>query len=106
MWDNSHAALEKNEAGQTVIERGGTGEDTTRELHVQAGETEEDVEIRISGQIYTEEELDQAFERAKTDLQEYILNRNKSPDEVRTALSLITEVPDTGIRVSWEMTPL
>ena len=49
MWDNSHAALEKNEAGQTVIERGGTGEDTTRELHVQAGETEEDVEIRISG---------------------------------------------------------
>ena len=103
MWDNSHAALEKNEAGQTVIERGGTGEDTTRELHVQAGETEEDVEIRISGRTYTEEELDQAFERAKTDLQEYILNGNKSPDEVRTALSLITEVPDTGIRVSWEM---
>ena len=103
MWDNSHAALEKNEAGQTVIERGGTGEDTTRELHVQAGETEEDVEIRISGRTYTEEEMDQAFERAKTDLQEYILNGNKSPDEVRTALSLITEVPDTGIRVSWEM---
>ena len=67
------------------------------------GETEEDVEIRISGRTYTEEELDQAFERAKTDLQEYILNGNKSPDEVRTALSLITEVPDTGIRVSWEM---
>lgn len=101
--DNSHAELEKNESGQTVIERGGTGGDSTRELHVQAGDMEEDVEIRISGRAYTEAELEEAFEHAEDRLYTCILNGNESPDEVRTALDLVTEVPDTGIRVSWEM---
>ena len=103
VWDNSHTALEKNEAGQTVIGRGSVGEDITRELHVRAGETEDDLEIRISGRTYQEEELDQVFDRVQEQLPGLILNGNKSTDEVRTALSLITEIPDTGLRVSWEM---
>lgn len=105
LWDNSHTVLEKNENGQTVIERGNAGEDITRELHVRAGELEEDVEIQISGRTYTEEELDELFDRAEADLYTCILNGNSSPDEVRTALDLITEVPGTGIRVSWETDP-
>lgn len=105
LWDSSHGGLEKNENGETVIKRGNAGEDTTRELHVRAGEMEEDVEIQISGRMYTDEELEEAFTRAEADLYSCILNGNHSLDEVRTALNLITEVPDTGIRVSWEMSP-
>ena len=101
--DGSQTDLAKNEAGQTVIERGGAGEDTVRELHVKAGEMEEEVEIRISGQTYSEEELKDVFARAEESLPDLILNGNSSTDEVRTALCLITEVPGTGLRVSWEM---
>ena len=32
-----------------------------------------------------------------------ILGENKSLDEIRTGLSLIQEIPDTGISVSWEL---
>lgn len=101
--DGSQTDLAKNEAGQTVIERCGAGEDTVRELHVKAGEMEEEVEIRISGQTYSEEELKDVFARAEESLPDLILNGNSSTDEVRTALCLITEVPGTGLRVSWEM---
>ena len=101
--DGSQTDLAKNEAGQTVIERGGAGEDTVRELHVKAGEMEETVEIRISGQTYSEEDLKDVFARAEESLPDLILNGNSSTEEVRTALCLITEVPGTGLRVSWEM---
>lgn len=101
--DNSNAALRTNGSGQAVIERGNTGEDATQELHVRAGAVEEDVEVRISGRTYTDEELDEAFARAEEDLQEYILEENSGPDEVRSPLDLITEIPGTEIRVSWEM---
>ena len=55
------------------------------------------------GREYTEEELDAAFEDAQAGLQELILGENPGPDEVRTDLELITEVPGTDIGVSWEM---
>lgn len=101
-WDNGRT-LETDGSGRPVLERGEAGEDQTMELRVQAGGMEEEIEVTVSGREYTEEELDAAFEDAQAGLQELILGENPGPDEVRTDLELITEVPGTDIGVSWEM---
>lgn len=103
LWDNRDVELERNRNGQTVVERGAAGQDRSRELHVQAGDVEEDVEILISGRGYTEEELMEAFAGAEESLQGYVLGENKGPDEVQSPLDLIREIPGTDIQVSWEM---
>ena len=43
------------------------------------------------------------FSEAEDRLEQMILGENESLDEVRSDLNLITELPDTGIEITWQL---
>ena len=103
IWDNSRT-LKTGRNGQKVLERSeNAGEKEKQELKVKAGETEESVNITVSGKAYSTEELREKFEKAADELEKIILGENDSLDDVRRDLNLVNEIPDTGIAVSWEL---
>lgn len=91
-----------NEEGRPVLERGDIGEDSRESMRVKIGESEEDIDVEISGREYTEEELEEVFEEAGEYLQKTILGENENPDEIRSDLNLPSEIPDMGITVTWD----
>lgn len=101
--DNS-GGPEKNEAGNTIVRRGryGEGEETDR-FRVQIGNLQEEIEVHVSERNYTKEEIRKIFVQAEEQLGELILGENESLEEVRKDLDLISELPDTGIRITWEV---
>ena len=103
LWDNAKE-IEKNESGQKILQRNQHGQgDSSVQIRAEVGEEKEDISVTVSEQAYTEEELEAVFQEASVILEDMILGENKSLDEIRTGLSLIQEIPDTGISVSWEL---
>lgn len=103
LWDNLRQ-IETNETGQKILQRNPHGqEDSSVQLRASIGENEEEFSVTVSEQEYTEEELDAVFQEASEDLEKLILGENESLDEVRDDLELISEIPETGISVSWEI---
>lgn len=100
MWDNGKQ-VSINEQGKAVLERGGDGEDAQENMKVWIGDTQEEVEVNVSGKAYSDRELEEAFEKSGEYLEKAILGDNKTLDEVREDLDLVTEIPDTSITVSW-----
>lgn len=101
LWDNSRD-IETNEQGQKILSRDESGQDRTQELKVSVDGREKNVKIPVSGRQYDSRELKQVFQSSADSLDQLILGENTSLDEVRNDLDLITEIPDTGISVSWE----
>ena len=101
LWDNSRD-IETNEQGQKILSRDESGQDRTQELKVSVDGREKNVKIPVSGRQYDSRELKQVFQSSADSLDQLILGENTSLDEVRKDLDLITEIPDTGISVSWE----
>lgn len=101
IWDNSRR-IETNSQGEKILERPEEGEDRTHGMHVKIGDREEDITVSVSGRQYNDEERRQAFKEAEQKIGTLILGENESLDEVRCNLDLITEIPDTGISVSWQ----
>lgn len=66
-------------------------------------EKQEDISISVSGKKYDEEELKNAFSEAEKEVEQAVLGKNKSLDEVRSDLNLITSVPEKNMKVSWEL---
>ncbi len=96
--------IPRNERGQSNLQRNAPGQgNREEELEVQIGNVKEAMTVQISEEKYTKEELDHIFIDASEELETLILGENKSLDEVRSDLNLITEIPDVGIRVSWEL---
>ena len=96
--------IETNETGQKILQRNPHGKgDSSAQLRASIGENEEEFSVTVSEQEYTEEELDAVFQEASEDLEKLILGENESLDEVRDDLELISEIPETGISVSWEI---
>ena len=54
-------------------------------------------------QQYTSEEIKKVFEQNIRRLDLLILGENKSLDEVRSDLELITEIPDEPVEIVWEL---
>lgn len=103
LWDNMRQ-IETNETGQKILQRNPHGQgDSSAQLRASIGENEEEFSVTVSEQEYTEEELDAVFQEASEDLEKLILGENESLDEVRDDLELISEIPETGISVSWEI---
>ena len=103
LWDNLRQ-IETNETGQKILQRNPHGQgDSSAQLRASIGENEEEFSVTVSEQEYTEEELDAVFQEASEDLEKMILGENESLDEVRDDLELISEIPETGISVSWEI---
>ena len=103
LWGNLRQ-IETNETGQKILQRNPHGQgDRSAQLRASIGENEEEFSVTVSEQEYTEEELDAVFQEASEDLEKLILGENESLDEVRDDLELISEIPETGISVSWEI---
>ena len=101
--DNSRSIL-TDEKGQEIVKRSDdAGKKENLELKVKAGDLEESVNITVSGRAYDSVELEEKFKEAAENLEKIILGDNENPDEVRTDLNLVTEIPDTGISVTWEL---
>lgn len=99
--DNSRK-LETNGQGEQILERPEEGEERTQGMHVKIGDREEDITVSVSERQYNDEERKQAFKEAEKNIGTLILGENESLDEVRSDIDLITEIPDTGISVSWQ----
>lgn len=103
--DNSGSVM-TNENGQKILKRGQRGEDSTQRMKVRIGDSEEqELDIPVAGKEYSDSEVQQVFEQAAEDMEELILGENDSLDEVRHDLNLITEIPERGLMVAWEIEP-
>ena len=103
-WRDNRRRLATDENGASEISRNGYGEGSrTEELQVKIGNEKERYTIEIEEQQYTEEELQKVFEEAEEKLEQIVKGENNSLDEVRKNLNLINQIPDTGIRISWEL---
>lgn len=101
--DNSRQ-LPQDENGNRILERNGHGEGKkTEEIQLETDEWKEKLKVQVSEKKYAEEEIENHLSKAAEELPEQILGENKSLDEVRSDLNLITEIPHTGITVSWEL---
>lgn len=94
-----------NTTGESVIKRGGTDQDAVYNMKVRIGESGEErkIQIPVRGRAYAPSEIQQVFTDAGEELERLILGQNENLDEVRKDLELISEIPKTGIRVSWEL---
>lgn len=101
--DNSRN-VETDKNGNQILKRDESGKDTMRKMKVKIGENEreENIDIFISGKKLSSEEIREQFEKAGKVLEKAILGKNQSLDEVRSDLDLITNVPDSQIKVTWE----
>ena len=95
--------LEKDEKGREILRRNESGKDELKNMKVKIDEKQEDISISVSGKKYDEEELKNAFSEAEKEVEQAVLGKNKSLDEVRSDLNLITSVPEKNMKVSWEL---
>lgn len=101
--DNTRKLM-TDENGHEIIKRSEeTGKKESIELKMKAGKVEESVSVTVSGQAFNSEELKKKFEETSESLEQLILGENEELDNVRTDLNLVTEIPDTGISVTWEL---
>lgn len=61
------------------------------------------MEVEVEEKRYTKEQIEEVFQKAVQKLEPLILGGNRSLDEVRTDLNLVTEIPGEPIEVSWEL---
>lgn len=66
-------------------------------------EQKEALEITVNERQYTQAEMKEVFDRAIGKLEPLMLGKNKSLDQVRSDLNLITEIPGEPVTVSWEL---
>lgn len=103
IYDNSRK-IKTDENGREILKRStDAGAKESRELKVRAGEAEDYISVVVSGKAYDDEELREKFEEASNNLEQLILGENESLEDVRSDLNLLTEIPDTGISVAWEL---
>ncbi len=102
--DNTVSVM-TNDNGEKILKREEGENDTVHEMRVQIGEKEKETEIEIpvAGRKYDSSEIQEVFADAGEELEKLILGQNKSLDEVRSDLDLISEIPGKGIQVSWEL---
>jgi len=71
----------------------------------ETGENEEygpyDLIIPVSEQVYTPDEMEEAFEKAFSYVKNEVLADNASFDRIHGRLNFIKSVPGTGIKVKW-----
>lgn len=97
-------SLPMTKEGINYVERNEQGKGERQEdLQVWIGDTKEPYTVRIHEQKYTEAELQRELAKAEVQLEKLILGENSSLDEVRSDLNLVRSIPDTGIKVSWEL---
>lgn len=95
--------LEINQDGKAVLKRKEEGNDVNEELQIRIGNIEEKINVEVSGREYSEDELEQFFEKADKSLDTLILGNNQTLDQVYDDLNLVTSVPENPVSVSWQI---
>ena len=99
----SKGEVETNGQGQKILRRNGQGEgEKNHVLKAEVSGTEESLNITVSEEMYDSGEIQKIFEESGETLEKLILGSNESLEEVRSDLNFAAQIPDTGIRVSWE----
>lgn len=103
-WIDNTKPLPRDKSGASILSRNSYGSgDREEELKVMVGTMKENITIAIGEQEYSRQQFEQVVQDAGEMLEVLVLGENKSLDEVRGRLNLVSEIPDTGIRVSWEL---
>lgn len=88
-----------------TVARNGQGKGGKQEIYkVTVGDIlrKEPLEIEVSEEEYTVEEVRKVFKQTMDKLEKIVLAKNKSADHVETDLNFITEMPDLPIKIAWE----
>ncbi len=76
----------------------------TEELEVTAGEGErEKIEVQVSEQAYSGEELKSMFQRCIVQMDKLILGNNRSLDHIESDMYLPAKIEGVPIEISWEL---
>lgn len=76
----------------------------TEQLKVEIeGEDAGEVQIEVSEQAYSPEEVKRVFNKSIKKMEQWILGQNESFDRIESDMDLITEIPGEPIDVSWEL---
>lgn len=102
IYDNGKK-IEKDAEGREILRRSKDGNEESRRIQVKIDDRKEEINLSVSGEKYDEEELKQAFSMAKEEVEKAALGDNKTFDEVRKDLNLITSLPEKKMTVSWEL---
>jgi Bacterial type II secretion system protein F domain. len=95
--------MKENEVLQLYRKEHGEGTQV-EELRVSVGDNEQmDIQIEVQERAYTKEELQEVFAESLDNLDVLILGENETLDRVEKPLRLIESIPNTGIKVTWEL---
>lgn len=76
----------------------------TQKLEVAAGERErEKIEVSVSEQACSGDELKSMFQRCSAQIDKLILGNNKSLDHIESDMNLITKIEGVPVEISWEL---
>lgn len=76
----------------------------TRELRLHTGDGEEEsVTVEVEPRALTAEESRALLEEAAEQMEDYIIGKNPSLEEVRSDLNLVQEIEGTPVTVEWEL---
>ena len=95
--------VETNEQGQQILRRNNWGEGKrTSTLTAEIEGIKESLDITVSEEMYDAQEVRKIFSESGQTLENMILGDNVSTEEVRSNLNFAAQLPDTGIRISWD----
>lgn len=94
---------ESRETNRRVERNEGNDTTYTRKFRVLVeGEPEErTVQLEIPDRIYTEEESEQLFRETMEELDTVILGENSSFENISQKMELVTELPDSPVKIEW-----
>lgn len=94
---------ESRETNRRVERNEGNDTTYTRKFRVLVeGEPEErTVQLEIPDRIYTEEESEQLFRETMEELDTVILGENPSFENISQKMELVTELPDSPVKIEW-----
>lgn len=96
--------IPQNKKGESILKRESQGKGSREEeLIIEFDGKHSAIDVEIKEQQYSKEEIQEVFEQAKKEIEQLILGKNESLEEVRSNLNLIKVMPDSGIEVSWEL---
>lgn len=98
--------ISKSMISQKTILRNSYGEGSKKkqlQIAVDGKKLKEEMELEITERQYTAEETKELFQRVSGQIERLMLAENKSSEEVRSDLNLLTEIPGQPIKIEWEL---
>jgi len=104
LWVSLGEWREQESQQEAYLPRNSYGEgDYTQDIEFQIeGEAKKrEITVQVEEQQYKKEEIQEFFDDALAHMEENILGKNESLEEIRYPLQLITALPESPIQISW-----